>query len=181
MRSFAQRSVQLRDSIARNDKMVILKKVVHVHALNRKVFYGRNVSNGFLQIYVVCIHHDRTGTTECAEDRNRIAGARSLNCPSVHNGQTTIAHQLRQNTYQSATANFARGAQSKAAWARPVSNTTADQDGRSRSTVARTTRSFLAVHFLCGPARSEEHTSELQSRGHLVCRLLLGKKKRRQE
>src|SRR5690625_6428984 len=37
----------------------------------------------------------------------------------------------------------------------------------------------------CGPraaasddARSEEHTSELQSRGHLVCRLLLEKKKK---
>src|SRR5439155_21467042 len=30
-----------------------------------------------------------------------------------------------------------------------------------------------------GPARSEEHTSELQSRGHLVCRLLLDKKKER--
>src|SRR5256884_6769832 len=28
-------------------------------------------------------------------------------------------------------------------------------------------------------ARSEEHTSELQSRLHLVCRLLLGKKKHR--
>src|SRR5207253_9644928 len=28
-------------------------------------------------------------------------------------------------------------------------------------------------------ARSEEHTSELQSRGHLVCRLLLEKKKDR--
>src|SRR5437870_11542605 len=27
--------------------------------------------------------------------------------------------------------------------------------------------------------RSEEHTSELQSRGHLVCRLLLEKKRRR--
>src|SRR5215208_8318024 len=27
-------------------------------------------------------------------------------------------------------------------------------------------------------SRSEEHTSELQSRGHLVCRLLLEKKKR---
>src|SRR5439155_9138681 len=27
------------------------------------------------------------------------------------------------------------------------------------------------------PSRSEEHTSELQSRGHLVCRLLLEKKK----
>src|SRR5207253_6272734 len=30
-----------------------------------------------------------------------------------------------------------------------------------------------------GPRRSEEHTSELQSRGHLVCRLLLEKKKTR--
>src|SRR5437870_9180487 len=29
---------------------------------------------------------------------------------------------------------------------------------------------------LTGMARSEEHTSELQSRGHLVCRLLLEKK-----
>src|SRR5437870_6744905 len=32
-----------------------------------------------------------------------------------------------------------------------------------------------------GKLRSEEHTSELQSRGHLVCRLLLEKKKRRQD
>src|SRR5437870_7141306 len=33
---------------------------------------------------------------------------------------------------------------------------------------------------VCGNTmpRSEEHTSELQSRGHLVCRLLLEKKKR---
>src|SRR5437870_9178527 len=29
-----------------------------------------------------------------------------------------------------------------------------------------------------GLGRSEEHTSELQSRGHLVCRLLLEKKKK---
>src|SRR2546422_8368258 len=29
------------------------------------------------------------------------------------------------------------------------------------------------------PARSEEHTSELQSRLHLVCRLLLEKKKKK--
>src|SRR5437870_8846605 len=34
------------------------------------------------------------------------------------------------------------------------------------------------VIFMVNPAsRSEEHTSELQSRGHLVCRLLLEKKK----
>src|SRR5205809_3434298 len=31
-----------------------------------------------------------------------------------------------------------------------------------------------------GGARSEEHTSELQSRLHLVCRLLLEKKKKKQ-
>src|SRR6266508_5299424 len=30
----------------------------------------------------------------------------------------------------------------------------------------------------CAVDRSEEHTSELQSRGHLVCRLLLEKKKK---
>src|SRR5439155_23025783 len=39
-------------------------------------------------------------------------------------------------------------------------------------------RRVALVDFPC--ARSEEHTSELQSRGHLVCRLLLEKKKRRQ-
>src|SRR5439155_25987014 len=31
-----------------------------------------------------------------------------------------------------------------------------------------------------GVERSEEHTSELQSRGHLVCRLLLEKKKKQE-
>src|SRR5690625_5548100 len=34
---------------------------------------------------------------------------------------------------------------------------------------------YFVVYF---HIRSEEHTSELQSRGHLVCRLLLDKKKR---
>src|SRR5690625_6174015 len=39
--------------------------------------------------------------------------------------------------------------------------------------LARARRAFQDVTF----HRSEEHTSELQSRGHLVCRLLLEKKK----
>src|SRR3989442_7546625 len=46
---------------------------------------------------------------------------------------------------------------------------------KSRSSVASLTSSFsptLIVTYL----RSEEHTSELQSRPHLVCRLLLEKK-----
>src|SRR5439155_19302886 len=40
------------------------------------------------------------------------------------------------------------------------------------------------INFLKGVGgfeRSEEHTSELQSRGHLVCRLLLEKKKKENE
>src|SRR3712207_7750786 len=36
---------------------------------------------------------------------------------------------------------------------------------------------FLGVFVLGGLTRSEEHTSELQSRQYLVCRLLLEKKK----
>src|SRR5690625_5912762 len=35
-----------------------------------------------------------------------------------------------------------------------------------------------ATRYVLMQCRSEEHTSELQSRGHLVCRLLLEKKKK---
>src|SRR5690349_24026207 len=45
--------------------------------------------------------------------------------------------------------------------------------GRRRD---RPTRSLLLISRQAGPARSEEHTSELQSRRDLVCRLLLEKK-----
>src|SRR5207253_4147126 len=55
---------------------------------------------------------------------------------------------------------------------------------RSRKFGSRNSRSSKPP-LVCGLAlmrrahecRSEEHTSELQSRGHLVCRLLLEKKK----
>src|SRR5687768_18558833 len=40
-------------------------------------------------------------------------------------------------------------------------------------------KSFLAASISSARTRSEEHTSELQSRLHLVCRLLLEKKKTR--
>src|SRR5437870_6137926 len=40
-------------------------------------------------------------------------------------------------------------------------------------------RQLLDVFERYDEPRSEEHTSELQSRGHLVCRLLLEKKKKR--
>src|SRR5437870_9136785 len=43
--------------------------------------------------------------------------------------------------------------------------------------VARPLAWLMAIDPLTYGLRSEEHTSELQSRGHLVCRLLLEKKK----
>src|SRR5258705_8290231 len=42
-------------------------------------------------------------------------------------------------------------------------------------------RQFLVRNPRQRPTRSEEHTSELQSLRHLVCRLLLEKKKSREE
>src|SRR2546427_1817819 len=41
--------------------------------------------------------------------------------------------------------------------------------------------SLLGVGYLRYAARSEEHTSELQSQSNLVCRLLLEKKKKNNE
>src|SRR5436305_7906951 len=51
------------------------------------------------------------------------------------------------------------------------------QDTRTRdSRYGRRVRSAASKSVSKVPARSEEHTSELQSRPHLVCRLLLEKK-----
>src|SRR2546427_2707432 len=51
-----------------------------------------------------------------------------------------------------------------------------------RDQVAAGLRAHLAAQVMCRPvkraARSEEHTSELQSQSNLVCRLLLEKKKK---
>src|SRR5439155_25749459 len=48
--------------------------------------------------------------------------------------------------------------------------------GSDNMPVCRARRAPIELAF-----RSEEHTSELQSRGHLVCRLLLEKKKQKRE
>src|SRR5439155_15147585 len=50
---------------------------------------------------------------------------------------------------------------------------------RQRALVARRDFALAEAHAGKLPDRSEEHTSELQSRGHLVCRLLLEKKKKK--
>src|SRR2546429_6468171 len=45
------------------------------------------------------------------------------------------------------------------------------------SQVEQSLSNWMKSRTCTGPTRSEEHTSELQSRLHLVCRLLLEKKK----
>src|SRR2546421_8390003 len=51
---------------------------------------------------------------------------------------------------------------------------------RTSSSIWRTSKGDEAAKpDASGPTRSEEHTSELQSRSDLVCRLLLEKKKKR--
>src|SRR2546430_8137398 len=52
-----------------------------------------------------------------------------------------------------------------------------DREGRSHSQVEQSPREVRHARRQGGGARSEEHTSELQSQSNLVCRLLLEKKK----
>src|SRR2546422_3061443 len=52
---------------------------------------------------------------------------------------------------------------------------------RRRLEPARSRRRWSHADGLSDLQRSEEHTSELQSRLHLVCRLLLEKKKKKQQ
>src|SRR5690625_5161284 len=47
------------------------------------------------------------------------------------------------------------------------------------NSVLMSTHMMDVAESFCSHIRSEEHTSELQSRGHLVCRLLLEKKKKK--
>src|SRR5690625_5937033 len=56
-----------------------------------------------------------------------------------------------------------------------------EQPARTRAQQSAVAQKILHGHQKarppkCGWRRSEEHTSELQSRGHIVCRLLLAKK-----
>src|SRR3989442_11152164 len=50
--------------------------------------------------------------------------------------------------------------------------------GRTLTTLLGNLKAILQAGALLRVVRSEEHTSELQSRPHLVCRLLLEKKKK---
>src|SRR3712207_8128467 len=52
-----------------------------------------------------------------------------------------------------------------------------DSRGAKTAAIERFVRERISDEFTIADVRSEEHTSELQSRQYLVCRLLLEKKK----
>src|SRR5438445_8416617 len=60
-----------------------------------------------------------------------------------------------------------------------VAGPTGPAKGPSESPTA--VAAMVSALLVAAPARSEEHTSELQSRQYLVCRLLLEKKKTKKE
>src|SRR5690554_7316135 len=71
-------------------------------------------------------------------------------------------------------------------WAEPLVEAALASTDRRIAEERPVTPAFLFAALLWGPVvlrqaeqRSEEHTSELQSRPHLVCRLLLEKKNNR--
>src|SRR5258708_21865015 len=60
----------------------------------------------------------------------------------------------------------------------PSTSTAARTAGCSRASATRLEEAAARCFCFCSATRSEEHTSELQSPDHLVCRLLLEKKKK---
>src|SRR2546422_7769322 len=64
--------------------------------------------------------------------------------------------------------------------ARPAGSKGSNPEGPDRSELPQICRSYVSLSPRSFSDRSEEHTSELQSRLHLVCRLLLEKKKIRE-
>src|SRR5439155_26707701 len=89
---------------------------------------------------------------------------------------TTLFRSVRRTSGSSATcsATPTSGGSTRAPTC-PSRATSRAGGGRATAVSSRSTSSSRSAPPGTG-SRSEEHTSELQSRGHLVCRLLLEKK-----
>src|SRR3712207_9299101 len=72
---------------------------------------------------------------------------------------------------------ISRGSARARSRGRPPSRAATSRPGSQRRLTAARPRASPSRHGWSPAARSEEHTSELQSRQYLVCRLLLEKKK----
>src|SRR5690625_3463787 len=99
-------------------------------------------------------------------DLERIDGVRGVELSGVRDKQVTIDIDPAKMAEAGLTTDAVRGAVQASGVVVPGGEIT--EDGKT-----------MAVQT--GAERSEEHTSELQSRGHLVCRLLLEKKKRNEQ
>src|SRR2546422_6496631 len=91
----------------------------------------------------------------------------------------TLMNDNEQNTFPTGTGNFSRT--SAGGFVISISAMFTPSVGSSGiSFLFRTGTNPSPRHLrCCTKLRSEEHTSELQSRLHLVCRLLLEKKKKK--
>src|SRR5439155_19962916 len=87
---------------------------------------------------------------------------------------TTLFRSLAQAA-QAAAALKSLGEKDSAVATKLIS--TSEMKNAGRATPEATAQTVLWAAAAAQSTRSEEHTSELQSRGHLVCRLLLEKKK----
>src|SRR2546429_3716267 len=99
--------------------------------------------------------------------------------PSVNDGRITRG---KPSWSQRRSASFALFTNADAGTSRPILRQASLNHRRSSATLmARNDAPIIStLYFSRTPvseSRSEEHTSELQSRLHLVCRLLLEKKK----
>src|SRR5690625_5813597 len=120
------------------------------------------------------IHSDGSSWSSFSSDSGVVSScppceARSSSCPLAHGGK--VACEIVNIYPPGATqrrADCSTAARSKSACECKNALVT-----RSYVVVLSQVLRSTTVKF----ARSEEHTSELQSRGHLVCRLLLEKKK----
>src|SRR2546422_926001 len=92
-------------------------------------------------------------------------------------GDAGLAEEITQNVFTALARKAPRlaGIETLAGWLHRTS--ILEAKARIRSELRRDRREEMAAEA----ARSEEHTSELQSRLHLVCRLLLEKKTRSQD
>src|SRR5690606_41911070 len=93
----------------------------------------------------------------------------SLPASSTHYPYTTLFRSLSGSVPGGTSTWKASGGSATFVWICATSSTTSTPSPPGRSREIRTRRGQ-------SPVRSEEHTSELQSRENLVCRLLLEKK-----
>src|SRR5439155_20264952 len=89
---------------------------------------------------------------------------------SLHDALPILSTMMRMTLGPVAVPRAASGECTTAGWSPRTSHAAPLAPAPTTSTQSAT------AGDVARPSRSEEHTSELQSRCHLVCRLLLGKK-----